>query len=98
MDYWSPIFAETLRQIESLPDTEGGGMATSRHERKERIEFCYKRRDMLEELQTKTDLSLKAVREDIQRLTDEERTELNDGPKSPSFRRRASDILTGRER
>jgi hypothetical protein len=91
-------FEEALRQIESLPDTEGGGISVSRQDRHERIEFCYKRRDMLEELQTKTELSLKAIREDIIRLTEEERTELTEGPKGPSLRRRATDIIIGRER
>jgi hypothetical protein len=91
-------FAVALREIENLPDTEGGGIPLPRQGRNEHIEFCYKRRDMLEELQTKTAISLKAIRKDIERLTEEERTELTEGPKGPSLRRRASDILTGRER
>jgi hypothetical protein len=88
-------FAVALREIENLPDTEGGGIGTARQERKERLEFCYKRRNMFEELQAKIDFSLAAVCEDIQRLTEEERVELAEGPK-PSFRRRATDILTRR--
>ena len=89
-------FQKALQEIESLPDTDGGGASVSRQERDERFEFCYARRDMLAEMLTKVELSLNAIRIDIERLTEEERIELAEGPK-PSFRRRATDIITGRE-
>ncbi len=87
-------FQEALRQIEGLPDTDGGGIAVSRQERKERLEFCYKRRDTYIELLSKTEIALKDVLSDIKRLTEEERVELTEEPK-PSLRRRATDIITG---
>lgn len=92
------IFAETLRQIESLPDTEGGGTSVSRQERNERIEFAYARRDTLTTLLIKTQLWLQDTERDIQRLTEEERVELADEPKISSLRRRATDIITRRKR
>jgi hypothetical protein len=90
-------YAVTLREIENLPDTAGGGMAASRQDRRESLEFCYKRRDMFEELLAKTDIALKDVLRDIERLTEEERIELAEGPK-PSFRRRATDLIIGGRR
>jgi hypothetical protein len=88
-------FAETLRQIESLPDTDGGGTSIPQQERSERIEFCYKRRDMLEELLAKTEVAISDIRNDIKRLTKEEEQELVEGPK-PSLRRRSTDVMLGR--
>lgn len=89
------IFTETLRQIESLPDTEGGGIGSSLHDRKERIEFAYKRRDLLEELLCKTQISLHDVQEEIRRLTQEERDELAKGSQLPRPKRRANDRIIG---
>jgi hypothetical protein len=91
-------FDEALREIESLPDTAGGGVGSSRHDRKERIEFAYQRRDTLEELLSKTQTSLHCVQEEIRRLTQEERDEMMRGPQLPRPRRRASDRIIGDER
>lgn len=91
-------FQEALRQIAGLPDTDGGGIGSSRQERKERLEFSYKRRDMFIELLSKTEIALKDVLGDIERLTKEESVELAEGPKEPSPRRRATDMLIGPER
>jgi hypothetical protein len=87
-------FQKALQEIENLPDTEGGGTSISRQERDERFEFCYARRDILTEMMIKVELSLKSVTGEIERLTQEERVELTEGPK-PSFRRRATDDILG---
>lgn len=88
-------FNEALREIENLPDIAGKGVGSSRHERKERIEFAYKRRDLFEELLCKTQLSLHDVQEEIRRLTQEERDELAQGSQRFRFRRRANDRIIG---
>ena len=90
-------FQEALREIEGLPDTDGGGIGSSRQGRKERLEFCYKRRDMFIELLSKTEIALKDVLGDIERLTKEESAELAEGPREPSPRRRANDVLIDSE-
>jgi hypothetical protein len=88
-------FNEALREIESLPDTAGGGIGSSRHERIERIELAYKRRDLFEGLLAKAQISFNDVQEEIRCLTQEERDELVKGPQPPRPRRRAGDRIIG---
>jgi hypothetical protein len=88
-------FNEALREIESLPDTAGGGIGSTHHERRERIELAYKRRDLFEGLLSKAQISLNDVQEEIRRLTQEERDELVKGAQPPRPRRRANDRIIG---
>lgn len=90
-------FNEALREIESLPDTNGNGLGTPREQRNEQIEFAYKRRDLFKTLLTKAHLSLEDVEDEIKRLIEEERVELASGRSLPGhpLRRHTDNLLEG---
>jgi hypothetical protein len=67
---------EQLRQIRNLPDTEGGGMSAERTSRNVLFELAYARRDAYNKVLAEASLGLRLAEDDIARLGDEEKTEM----------------------